>query len=111
MSIALRPNTGLSTSDLELLEMAENDGLEDGLGEENGGCCRGMDNLELWGSAVKWGSEFKFNSSEDCCKACKGMCSGNEGPCLCDSWVFCGNKEACGPKFGEVSWNLMGLNS
>jgi len=29
------------------------------------------------------------------------MCSGNEGPCLCDSWVFCGNREACGPKFGE----------
>ncbi|KAM7491152.1 hypothetical protein LguiA_034073 [Lonicera macranthoides] len=101
MSIALRPNTGLSNSDLELLEMAESDGLEGGLGEENGGCCRGMENLELWGSAVKWGSEFKFNSSEECCKACKGMCSGNEGPCLCDSWVFCGNKEACGPKFGE----------
>ncbi|KAG2315261.1 hypothetical protein Bca52824_018383 [Brassica carinata] len=29
------------------------------------------------------------------------MCSGNDGPCLCDTWVFCGNKEACGSKFGE----------
>lgn len=67
------------------------------------GCCRGVDNLELWGTAVKWGTDFKFNSSEECCKACKAMCSGNDGPCLCDSWVFCGNKEACGSKFGEVS--------
>ncbi|MCD7470737.1 hypothetical protein HAX54_010838 [Datura stramonium] len=29
------------------------------------------------------------------------MCTGNHGPCLCDTWVFCGNKEACGDKFGE----------
>ncbi|ESQ55728.1 hypothetical protein EUTSA_v10025645mg [Eutrema salsugineum] len=66
-----------------------------------GRCCRGVDNLELWGPAVKWGTDFKFNSSEECCKACKVMCSGSDGPCLCDSWVFCGNKEACGSKFGE----------
>ena len=72
-------------------------------GEENGACCRGIENMELWGNAVKWGSDFKFNSSEECCKACKAMCSGNDGPCLCDSWVFCGNREACGSKFGEVS--------
>uniref|UniRef100_A0A2P2J5T9 Uncharacterized protein MANES_01G089800 n=1 Tax=Rhizophora mucronata TaxID=61149 RepID=A0A2P2J5T9_RHIMU len=66
-----------------------------------GECCRGIEKLELWGPAVKWGSEFKFNSSEECCEACKAMCTGNDGPCLCDSWVFCGNKEACGSKFGE----------
>lgn len=72
-------------------------------GEENGACCRGIENMELWGNAVKWGSDFKFNSSEECCKACKAMCSGNDGPCLCDSWVFCGNRQACGSKFGEVS--------
>ncbi|XP_010538361.1 PREDICTED: uncharacterized protein LOC104812738 [Tarenaya hassleriana] len=69
--------------------------------EGGAGCCRGIDNLELWGPAVKWGSDFKLDSSEDCCKACKGMCSGTDGPCLCDTWVFCGNKEACGSKFGE----------
>ncbi|GAA0141249.1 hypothetical protein LIER_02436 [Lithospermum erythrorhizon] len=69
--------------------------------EEKGSCCRGVESLELWGSAVKWGSDFKLNSAQDCCKACKEMCSGNDGPCLCDSWVFCGNKEACGEKFGE----------
>lgn len=74
------------------------------LGVESGECCRGIDNLELWGPAVKWGSDFKFNSSVECCKACKAMCGGNDGPCLCDTWVHCGSKEACGSKFGEVSW-------
>ena len=49
-----------------------------------GDCCKRIENLELWGNAVKCGS-FKFNSSEECCKACKAMCSGNDGPCLCDS--------------------------
>ncbi|KAK4260319.1 hypothetical protein QN277_003451 [Acacia crassicarpa] len=66
-----------------------------------GRCCRGIDHLELWGSTVKWGSEFKFNTSEGCCNACKSMCTGNDGPCLCDTWVFCGNRETCGSKFGE----------
>lgn len=73
--------------------------------EKSGGgdCCKGIPNMELWGAAVKWGTDFKFNSSDQCCKACKAMCTGKDGPCLCDSWVFCGNKEACGEKFGEVS--------
>ncbi|CAN1357272.1 hypothetical protein LINPERPRIM_LOCUS44162 [Linum perenne] len=68
---------------------------------DDGGCCRGIEKLELWGPAVKWGSEFKVNSSVECCQACKSLCSGNQGPCLCDSWVFCGDEDACGPKFGE----------
>ena len=71
--------------------------------EEENGCCRGIEHLELWGDAVKWGSEFKVNSSDECCKACKEMCKGDDGPCLCDSWVFCGNREACGSRFGEVN--------
>ena len=71
-------------------------------GDDDGGCCRGIENLELWGPAVKWGSEFKFDSSKECCQACKNMCNGNDGPCLCDTWVFCGNKKTCGSKFGEV---------
>ncbi|KAG5061352.1 hypothetical protein AAZX31_01G190600 [Glycine max] len=76
--------------------------VEDGVAAENDrGCCRGIENLELWGAAVKWGSEFKFNSSEGCCNACKSMCSGKDGPCLCDTWVFCGDRKACGSKFGE----------
>ncbi|KAI5564166.1 hypothetical protein BDE02_14G041400 [Populus trichocarpa] len=77
--------------------------VSDGLKSEDadGDCCRGIEHLELWGDAVKWGSEFKVNSSKACCLACKGMCSGDSGPCLCDSWVFCGDKQACGDKFGE----------
>lgn len=65
-------------------------------------CCGGVEHLELWGAAVKWGAEFKLNTSGECCRACKAMCSENGGPCLCDSWVFCGNREACGSQFGEV---------
>lgn len=97
MSVALRPTTNSSILKSESLAVDE--------GENGGGCCRGIENLELWGAAVKWGTDFKFNSSEECCQACKKLCSGNDGPCLCDSWVFCGNREACGPKFGEVSYN------
>ncbi|KAI7995347.1 hypothetical protein LOK49_LG11G02261 [Camellia lanceoleosa] len=93
-SMALRPT--IVSSNLESLAFVGGD-----LEGESGECCRGIENLELWGAAVKWGSEFKFNSSEECCKACKAMCTGNHGPCLCDSWVFCGNREACGKKFGE----------
>ncbi|KAI5598385.1 hypothetical protein BDE02_02G128000 [Populus trichocarpa] len=69
--------------------------------DRNGDYCRGIEHLELWGDAVKWGSEYKVNSSKDCCLACKGMCSDDSGPCLCDSWVFCGDKLACGDQFGE----------
>lgn len=101
LPLLLRP-TGGNASEFESFA-AIGDG--DGGNLEGGGveCCRGVENLELWGPAVKWGSEFKFNSSELCCKACKAMCSGNDGPCLCDTWVYCGNREQCGSKFGEVS--------
>lgn len=96
-----------SVSDFGSSALVEEDGASTRAGEkiggDNGGCCRGIDNLELWGAAVKWGSEFKFNNSEGCCNACKSMCTGKDGPCLCDTWVFCGNREICGSKFGEVS--------
>lgn len=72
-------------------------------------CCRGADHLELWGNAVKWGSNFKLNSSRECCMACKAMCGGGTGRCLCDSWVFCGNASACGPRFGEVWLGFLSL--
>ncbi|XP_074588498.1 uncharacterized protein LOC141844351 [Curcuma longa] len=62
--------------------------------------CRGQEHLELWGLVVKWGADFKLNSSAECCRACKAMC-GSGGPCRCNSWVFCGDRERCGEKFGE----------
>lgn len=103
VSLVLRTSGNSSVLDLGSLALDGDVGDGGGLGGESGRCCRGIDNLELWGAAVKWGSDFKFNSSEECCNACKKMCTGNDGPCLCNTWVFCGNREACGPKFGEVS--------
>ncbi|GAB4857714.1 hypothetical protein Ancab_015626 [Ancistrocladus abbreviatus] len=100
ISILFRPNNSSSISEAELLAV-EGSGFGSDLERGSGECCRGIQNLELWGAAVKSGTDLKFSSSEECCKACKAMCTGNEGPCLCDSWVFCGNKKACGSKFGE----------
>ncbi|GMI76469.1 hypothetical protein like AT4G17070 [Hibiscus trionum] len=93
VSTLLSPNAGSKDPSFKDSVMAASDE-----------CCRGVENLELWGQAVKWGSEFKFNSSAECCQACKTMCSGSDGPCLCDTWVFCGKKEACGSRFGEVNF-------
>ncbi|KAA8525972.1 hypothetical protein F0562_007928 [Nyssa sinensis] len=101
MSLVMRPNNNSEFYSVASVGADGNGVLEGDLEGESGGCCRGIENLELWGSAVKWGSDFKFNSSKECCEACKALCTGNDGPCLCDSWVFCGNREACGPKFGE----------
>ncbi|KAF9614498.1 hypothetical protein IFM89_018937 [Coptis chinensis] len=94
-------NVTVSSFDSGLLEESSKGGNLVVVRNEERDCCKGIEHLELWGAAVKWGSEFKFNSSEECCKACKSMCTGKDGPCLCDSWVFCGNKQACGSKFGE----------
>lgn len=63
-------------------------------------CCSGIEHQELWGKAVKWGSDFNVKTSEECCKACKSMCT-DDGPCLCNSWVFCGDKKRCGDRFGQ----------
>ncbi|XP_073014318.1 uncharacterized protein [Typha latifolia] len=69
--------------------------------ESEANCCRGLEHLELWGDAVKWGTNHRVNSPKECCEACKAMCKEKDGPCLCDSWVFCGDRERCGEKFGE----------
>ncbi|KAF6153010.1 hypothetical protein GIB67_021615 [Kingdonia uniflora] len=101
LSTAFNP---VSISKIEGFDLRLNEERNLGLGSEDVGekdCCRGIGNLELWGSTANWGSDFKLNSSEDCCRACKEMCNGGNGDCLCDSWVFCGNRDACGPKFGE----------
>ncbi|XP_010274510.1 PREDICTED: uncharacterized protein LOC104609823 [Nelumbo nucifera] len=104
ISMVVRPKNISSVLDLDSTVLSSSHVSGDGeevLGSEEGECCRGVEKLELWGASVKWGTDFKFNSSEECCRACKAMCSGGDGPCLCDTWVFCGNRETCGPKFGE----------
>ncbi|GLU05501.1 hypothetical protein SLE2022_226000 [Rubroshorea leprosula] len=100
VSTLVNSNGSSKNSSFDSLEMLGEGGGVD-LEGKDGECCRGIESLEIWGTAVKWGTEFKFNSSVECCKACKAMCSGIDGPCLCDTWVFCGNKETCGSKFGE----------
>ncbi|XP_047966471.1 uncharacterized protein LOC125210889 [Salvia hispanica] len=99
MSTVMRPS---SSGDSKIGALAVGDGGKSEVEVRgDGGCCKGIPDLELWGASVKWGTDFKVNSSEQCCNACKAMCTGKDGPCLCDSWVFCGNKKACGEKFGE----------
>lgn len=101
MSTVMRPS---SSGDSKMGSLGVGDGGKSEVEVSgDGGCCKGIPGLELWGASVKWGTDFKVNSSEKCCNACKAMCTGKDGPCLCDSWVFCGNKKACGEKFGEVS--------
>ncbi|OMO69656.1 hypothetical protein CCACVL1_19360 [Corchorus capsularis] len=78
-SVAFKRNSDtMSISSSERLRSDEEE-------KDGSGCCRGIEHLELWGDAVKWGSEFKVNSSEECCKACKEIFNGDDGPCLCDS--------------------------
>ena len=102
LTVVFSPQSA-SVSSMQDLDETGGDGVVDDLGEEEEGpCCGGVEHLELWGDAVKWGSEFRVNSSEECCMACKRMCRGDGGPCLCNSWVFCGDREACGPRVGEV---------
>lgn len=95
LTVVFRPSSTESLASVD-----DDDDIVGGVVEEQ--CCRGIEHLELWGDAVKWGSEFKANSSEECCMECKRMCDGEGGPCLCNSWVYCGDREACGPRFGEV---------
>ncbi|XP_028790158.1 uncharacterized protein LOC114746138 [Neltuma alba] len=83
------------------INSSEQEWVEEDLGSKEEECCGGIEHLELWGDAVKWGTELRFNSSGDCCNACKAMCRGDDGPCICNSWVFCGDREACGHRFGE----------
>ncbi|KAF5732855.1 hypothetical protein HS088_TW17G00388 [Tripterygium wilfordii] len=100
LSVLFRP---LPNSNTHSLGSNVNRNGGDSIGDEEGEeeCCRGIEHLELWGDAVRWGSDFKVNSSRECCMACKEMCGREGGSCLCDTWVFCGDREACGSRFGE----------
>ena len=67
-------------------------------------CCGGTQGLELWGPAVKWGSNHRLPSAAACCASCKAMClHAEDGACRCNSWVFCGDERRCKDRLGEVS--------
>ena len=74
--MVLRPKDNSLVSELDALALVRKDGscrLKVG----NDRCCRGIENLELWGPVVNL--DFKFNSSKECCRACKEMCVGMVG--------------------------------
>jgi hypothetical protein len=63
--------------------------------EDKESCCHGAEGMELWGEAVNWGPHLILNSSYQCCTACKVNSK-------CNSWVFCGDRDKCAAKYGEV---------
>lgn len=68
-------------------------------GEEE--CCRGIANLEFWGSVVRSAEQVKVESSHGCCSACKALCSSDKS-CECNTWVYCADRALCADSFGEV---------
>ncbi|CAI7918007.1 unnamed protein product [Closterium sp. NIES-54] len=69
------------------------EGASGGGGEDSRDFCLGEEHLELWGDAVKWGSNNPTDTAAACCQQCKDMCTG--AVCQCNAWVYCGNKELC----------------
>eukprot|EP00475_Leptophrys_vorax_P000522 TRINITY_DN10291_c0_g1_i2.p1 TRINITY_DN10291_c0_g1~~TRINITY_DN10291_c0_g1_i2.p1 ORF type:complete len:293 (-),score=-17.76 TRINITY_DN10291_c0_g1_i2:70-861(-) len=61
--------------------------------------CVGEAHLELWGDAVKWGSNNPTDTAAACCQQCKDMCAGSV--CQCNAWVWCGDKDLCKDKYRE----------
>ncbi|KAL0401792.1 UNVERIFIED_CONTAM: hypothetical protein Slati_4209100 [Sesamum latifolium] len=102
MSSVLSPSSSLpASSKIGSLRYVDGSYENDGENSEfeqsgGGGCCRGIQGLELWGAAVKWGTEFKFNSSEQCCKACKKMCTGKTGRVFVIHGFFVGIRRLVG---------------
>ena len=100
--VVLRLDANSLISELDASTLIEEDGsIRMKVG--SGRCYKGIENLEPGRPAVKWGFDFKFNSSKECCMDSKEMCNGNDRSFLCDTWVFYGNREVCGPKFRKVS--------
>ena len=58
--------------------------------------CRGRAHTELEGGVVKWGSNNIVADAAACCEACRS--SEAKG---CNVWVFCGDRDKCGDRFGQ----------
>ncbi|KAG2426327.1 hypothetical protein HXX76_013084 [Chlamydomonas incerta] len=67
-------------------------------------------NTELWGNALVWGDSHKTKSMADCCAACHahrataargGLERNGPNSTTCNTWVYCGDKERCGPRLGD----------
>ena len=58
--------------------------------------CRARAHTELEGGVVKWGSSHIVADAAACCEACSAH--EEKG---CNVWVFCGDRDKCGDKFGQ----------
>eukprot|EP00271_Cylindrocystis_brebissonii_P010209 TRINITY_DN26331_c0_g1_i1.p1 TRINITY_DN26331_c0_g1~~TRINITY_DN26331_c0_g1_i1.p1 ORF type:complete len:342 (-),score=25.04 TRINITY_DN26331_c0_g1_i1:781-1806(-) len=61
----------------------------------SGSLCRGLERMEVWGTAVNWGSTNKLETAEACCQQCKDRME------KCNSWVYCFDEAVCKDKFKE----------
>ena len=56
--------------------------------EEGPKGCNKLENTEMWGDLVKWGSTNKKDSWQECCEDCRTTTSPLGVPC--NVWVYCG---------------------
>jgi hypothetical protein len=68
------------------------------------GCCKGLENTELWSEAVNRGNDFLLDSTRACCGACKA------NP-RCNSWVYCADQAKCVSNYRQVTFFLIGQST
>ncbi|KAG2429165.1 hypothetical protein HYH02_014100 [Chlamydomonas schloesseri] len=64
---------------------------------------------EFWGEPVVWGPEHHTPDAAECCAACRahqlaaarGGLDAGVNSTACNTWVYCGNQERCGPHYRE----------
>jgi hypothetical protein len=63
----------------------------------NASACAAIEHTELAGAVVRWGEDHRTATWQACCAAC----AAHTGPPACNSWVFCADAAACGPRAGQ----------
>ncbi|KXZ55434.1 hypothetical protein GPECTOR_3g84 [Gonium pectorale] len=71
--------------------------------------CHVAPNQEYWGAPLVWGDSHKARSVAECCAAChahrataaRGGLDKGANSTTCNTWVYCGDKERCGPRFQD----------
>ncbi len=67
-------------------------------------------NAEYWGDPLVWGSTHHTDSAAECCAAChahqlavaRGGLDKGLNSTVCNTWVYCGDKERCGDMYRQV---------
>ena len=65
--------------------------------------CHIQENTELWGAVVREGTDVTTHTAMECCSACRRVAVLDDGSPGCDTWVWCGNRTACG-EFYRQCW-------